>query len=197
VAYAFKFRKQPRVAVCLIGDGATSKGDVWEAMNFAAIWKLPVVFVCENNQFAESTPVGYHCAASSIADRAASYNIPGVLVDGYDVIAVHEAAGEAVARARRGDGPSLIEAKTWRYFGHFEGDQVTYRTAEQSAAYREHDPLTVFAAQAVDRGLLAPADVERIDREAEAQVDAAIAFAEASPLPAPEDALTDVYVAYR
>ena len=155
------------------------------------------MFVCENNQFAESTPVGYHCAASSIADRAASYNIPGVLVDGYDVIAVHEAAGEAVARARRGDGPSLIEAKTWRYFGHFEGDQVTYRTAEQSAAYREHDPLTVFSAQAVDRGLLAPADIERIDREADAQVDAAIAFAESSPLPAPEDALTDVYVAYR
>jgi len=185
------------VAVCFFGDGAAEQGTTHEGMNLAAIWKLPVVFVCENNQFAESTPVGYHCAASSIADRAASYNIPGVLVDGYDVIAVHEAAGEAVARARRGDGPSLIEAKTWRYFGHFEGDQVTYRTAEQSAAYREHDPLTVFAAQAVDRGLLAPADIERIDGEAEAQVDAAIAFAEASPLPAPEDALTDVYVAYR
>ena len=185
------------VAVCFFGDGAAEQGTTHEGMNLAAIWKLPVVFVCENNQFAESTPVGYHCAASSIADRAASYNIPGVLVDGYDVIAVHEAAGEAVARARRGDGPRLIEAKTWRYFGHFEGDQVTYRTAEQSAAYREHDPLTVFAAQAVDRGLLAPADIERIDREAEAQVDAAIAFAEASPLPAPEDALTDVYVAYR
>jgi pyruvate dehydrogenase E1 component alpha subunit len=185
------------VAVCFFGDGAAEQGTTHEGMNLAAIWKLPVVFVCENNQFAESTPVGYHCAASSIADRAASYNIPGVLVDGYDVIAVHEAAGEAVARARRGDGPSLIEAKTWRYFGHFEGDQVTYRTAEQSAAYREHDPLTVFAAQAVDRGLLAPADIERIDREADAQVDAAIAFAESSPLPAPEDALTDVYVAYR
>jgi len=185
------------VAVCFFGDGAAEQGTTHEGMNLAAIWKLPVVFVCENNQFAESTPVGYHCAASSIADRAASYNIPGVLVDGYDVIAVHEAAGEAVSRARRGDGPSLIEAKTWRYFGHFEGDQVTYRTAEQSAAYREHDPLTVFAAQAVDRGLLAPADIERIDREGEAQVDAAIAFAEASPLPAPEDALTDVYVAYR
>ena len=185
------------VAVCFFGDGAAEQGTTHEGMNLAAIWKLPVVFVCENNQFAESTPVGYHCAANSIADRAASYNIPGVLVDGYDVIAVHEAAGEAVARARRGDGPSLIEAKTWRYFGHFEGDQVTYRTAEQSAAYREHDPLTVFAAQAVDRGLLAPADIERIDREADAQVDAAIAFAESSPLPAPEDALTDVYVAYR
>ena len=113
------------VAVCFFGDGAAEQGTTHEAMNLAAIWKLPVLFVCENNQFAESTPVSYHCAAASIADRAASYNIPGVTVDGYDVIAVHEAAGEAIARARRREGPTLIEAKTWRYFGHFEGDQVT------------------------------------------------------------------------
>ena len=185
------------VAVCFFGDGAAEQGTTHEAMNLAAIWKLPVVFVCENNQFAESTPVGYHCAATSIADRAASYNIPGVTVDGYDVIAVREAAGEAVDRARRGDGPSLLEAKTWRYFGHFEGDQATYRTAEQSAAYREHDPLTTFAKQAVDRGLLEQKDVDRMNTEAEKKVDDALAFAEASPEPAPEDALTDVYVAYR
>ena len=185
------------VAVCFFGDGAAEQGTTHEAMNLAAIWKLPVVFVCENNQFAESTPVGYHCAATSIADRAASYNIPGVLVDGYDVLAVHEAAGEAVARARRGEGPSLLEARTWRYFGHFEGDQVTYRTAEQSAAYRERDPLVVFARQATERGVLAQADLDRIDQEAERQVDEAIAFADQSPLPAPEESLTDVYVAYR
>jgi pyruvate dehydrogenase E1 component alpha subunit len=185
------------VAVCFFGDGAAEQGTTHEAMNLAAIWKLPVVFVCENNQFAESTPVAYHCAATSIADRAAAYSIPGVLVDGYDVVAVHEAAGEAVGRARRGEGPSLLEARTWRYFGHFEGDQVTYRTAEQSAAYREHDPLTVFAGQATERGLLSTGDLERIDQEAERQVEDAIAFAERSPLPAPEESLTDVYVAYR
>jgi acetoin:2,6-dichlorophenolindophenol oxidoreductase subunit alpha len=185
------------VVVCFFGDGAAEQGTTHEGMNLAAIWKLPVVFVAENNQFAESTPVGYHCAASSIADRAAAYNMPGVLVDGYDVVAVHEAAAEAVERARRGDGPSLIEAKTWRYFGHFEGDQVTYRTAEQSAAYREHDPLTWFARQAVDRGLLTAEEVERRDRAAEAAVDEAIEFADRSPLPAPEEALTDVYVSYR
>src|SRR5262249_32562975 len=138
-----------------------------------------------------------HCAAASIADRAASYNIPGVTVDGYDVIAVYEAAGEAIARARRGEGPTLIEARTWRYFGHFEGDQVTYRTAEQSAAYREHDPPTTVAQQAGERGLLAEDDVRRIGQDAERQVDDAIAIAEASPLPAPEEALSDVYVAYR
>jgi len=108
-AHGVKLRGEKRVVVCFFGDGAAEQGTTHEGMNLAAIWKLPVVFVCENNQFAESTPVGYHCAANSIADRAASYNIPGVLVDGYDVIAVHEVAGEAVARARRGDGPSLIE----------------------------------------------------------------------------------------
>jgi TPP-dependent pyruvate/acetoin dehydrogenase alpha subunit len=196
-ALTAKVQGRGAVAVCFFGDGAAEQGTTHEAMNLAAIWKLPVVFVCENNQFAESTPVSYHCAATSIADRAASYNIPGVTVDGYDVVAVYEAAGEAIARARRGDGPSLLEAKTWRYFGHFEGDQITYRTAEQSAAYREHDPLTTFAKQAQDRGLLQKEDVDRIDADAKKKVEDAIEFAEASPQPAPEDALTDVYVAYR
>ena len=196
-ALTAKVQKNGAVAVCFFGDGAAEQGTTHEGMNLAAIWKLPVVFVCENNQFAESTPVSYHCAAPSVADRAASYSIPGVMVDGYDLMAVYEAAGEAVARARRGEGPSLIEAKTWRYFGHFEGDQVTYRTAEQSAAYREHDPLTTFATQAVDRGLLQPDEPDRIRADAEKQVDEAIAFAEASPEPAPEEALTDVYISYR
>ena len=141
--------------------------------------------------------LGRAVAEEAGADRAASYNIPGVSVDGYDAVAMFEAAGEALARARRGDGPSLIEARTWRYFGHFEGDQVTYRTAEQSAAYREHDPLTWFAKQAAERGLLTDAQVEERQRAAEAAVDEAIAFAERSPHPAPTDALSDVYVTYR
>jgi pyruvate dehydrogenase E1 component alpha subunit len=196
-ALTAKVLKTGAVTVCFFGDGAAEQGTTHEAMNLAAVWKLPVVFVCENNQFAESTPWTYHCAATSIADRAASYNMPGVLVQGDDVIAVCEAAGEAVARARRGDGPSLIEARTWRYFGHFEGDQVTYRTAEQSVDYRrQHDPLKLFASQASERNLLTREDIERIDRDAEQQVDAAIEFAEKSPLPAPEEALTDVYVTY-
>jgi pyruvate dehydrogenase E1 component alpha subunit len=196
-ALTAKVLKTGAVTVCFFGDGAAEQGTTHEAMNLAAVWKLPVVFVCENNQFAESTPWTYHCAATSIADRAASYNMPGVLVQGDDVIAVCEAAGEAVARARRGEGPSLIEARTWRYFGHFEGDQVTYRTAEQSVDYRQqHDPLTLFAGQASERNLLTREDIDRIDRDAEKQVDAAIEFAEKSPLPAPEEALTDVYVTY-
>ncbi len=196
-ALTAKVKGTGAVTVCFFGDGAAEQGTTHEGMNLAAVWKLPVVFVAENNQFAESTPVTYHCSASSIADRAAAYGIPGALVDGSDVVAMYEAAGEAIARARRGEGPSLIEAKTWRYYGHFEGDQITYRTPEQSQAYREHDPLTSFARQAVDRKLLSKADVERFDKEAQAAVEDAIAFAEKSPLPAPEDALTDVYVSYR
>jgi acetoin:2,6-dichlorophenolindophenol oxidoreductase subunit alpha len=196
-ALAAKRKGTGAVTACFFGDGAAEQGTTHEAMNLAAIWKLPVIFVAENNGFAESTPVGYHCAAGDIADRAASYNIPGAAVDGYDVISVWEAAGEAVARARRGDGPSLIEAKTWRYFGHFEGDQVTYRTAEQSAAYREHDPLTWFAKQAIERGLLTAERIEEMGASAERAIDEAIEFAESSPLPAAEETLTDVYVSYR
>lgn len=184
------------VTACFFGDGGAEQGTTHEAMNLAAIWRLPVVFVAENNGFAESTPVGYHCSASTIADRAAAYGIPGVSVDGYDVTAVYEAAGQAVARARGGGGPSLIEARTWRYFGHFEGDQTTYRTAEQSAAYREHDPLTYFAALATDSGLLTRHDIETADRRAAAEVEAAVEYGDASPPPQPQDALTDVYVRY-
>jgi pyruvate dehydrogenase E1 component alpha subunit len=196
-ALGFVVQGRDDVVVCFFGEGASSEGAFGESLNLASLWRLPVVFVCENNQFAESTPWTYHCAASAIADRAASYNMPGVLVPGDDVIAVTEAAEEAVGRARRGEGPSLIEARTWRYFGHFEGDQVTYRTAEQSADYRrQHDPLTLFARQAIERGLLTADDIERMDRDAESQVDAAIDYAEASALPAPEEALTHVYVAY-
>jgi pyruvate dehydrogenase E1 component alpha subunit len=196
-ALSAKTLKTGAVTVCFFGDGAAAQGTVHEAMNLATVWKLPVVFVCENNQYAESTPWTYHCAGSSIAERAAAYCMPGVLVQGDDVIAVWEAAEEAIGRARRGEGPSLIEALTWRFYGHFEGDQITYRTAEMSADYRqEHDPLTLFAKQASERNLLTEKDIERIGRDAEEQVDAAIDFAGNSPLPAPEEALDHVYVSY-
>jgi len=196
-ALSAKTLKTGAVTVCFFGDGAAAQGTVHEAMNLATVWKLPVVFVCENNQFAESTPWTYHCAGSSIAERAAAYCMPGVLVQGDDVIAVWEAAEEAIGRARRGEGPSLIEALTWRFYGHFEGDQITYRTAQISADYRqEHDPLTLFAKQVRERNFLTEEDIERIGRDAEQQVDAAIDFAGNSPLPAPEEALDHVYVSY-
>jgi pyruvate dehydrogenase E1 component alpha subunit len=167
-----------------------------EAMNLAAVWRLPVVFVCENNLYAESTPWFYHCAAKDIADRGTAYNMPGVLVDGTDVFAVYEAAGEAVARARRGDGPSLIEARAFRYYGHFQGDPLTYRTPEEEAEYRRRDPIEQFRRRVLERNLLTADELDAIDARAREIVEAAVRFAQESPYPAPEECLTDVYVKY-
>ncbi len=141
------------VAVCFFGDGASNQGTFHEGLNLAAIWNLPVVFVCENNGYAESTPVRYHCSASDIANRAGAYEIPGVVVDGLDVFAVYEAAAEAIARARRGEGPTLLETKTYRYYGHFQGDQVTYRTAEELETYKQRDPIQALRSAILERGI--------------------------------------------
>jgi pyruvate dehydrogenase E1 component alpha subunit len=184
------------VTVCFFGDGAAEQGTMHEAMNLAAIWKLPVVFVCENNLYAESTPWFYHCAAKDIADRGTAYNMPGVLVDGTDVFAVYEAAGEAVARARRGEGPSLIEARAFRYYGHFQGDPLTYRTPEEEAEYRRRDPIDQFRRRVLERNLLTAAELDAMDARAREIVEAAVRFAQDSPYPAPEECLTDVYVKY-
>jgi pyruvate dehydrogenase E1 component alpha subunit len=184
------------VTVCFFGDGAAEQGTMHEAMNLAAVWRLPVVFVCENNLYAESTPWFYHCAAKDIADRGTAYNMPGVLVDGTDVFAVYEAAGEAVARARRGDGPSLIEARAFRYYGHFQGDPLTYRTPEEEAEYRRRDPIEQFRRRVLERNLLTADELDAIDARAREIVEAAVRFAQESPYPAPEECLTDVYVKY-
>jgi TPP-dependent pyruvate/acetoin dehydrogenase alpha subunit len=193
---ALKTLGRSGVVVSFFGDGGAEQGTMHEAMNLAAIWKLPVVFVCENNLFAESTPWTYHASSRNLADRAASYGMPGALVDGYDVFAVYEAAGEAVARARRGEGPTLIEARGFRYYGHFQGDPLTYRTAEQEAEWRAKDPLALFRARVLEQGLLAPEDLDAIDAEARRQVAQAVAFAEDSPYPEPSELLEDVYVSY-
>jgi acetoin:2,6-dichlorophenolindophenol oxidoreductase subunit alpha len=184
------------VAVCFFGDGAANQGTFHEGLNLAAIWKLPVVFVCENNGYAESTPVRYHCAASDIANRAGAYEIPGVVVDGLDVFAVYEAAAEAIARARRGDGPSLLEAKTYRFYGHFQGDQVTYRTADELELYKQRDPIAALRRAIVDRGMASDDELNAIDARVSQQLDDAWVAAKAAPFPEPEEALTDVYVTY-
>lgn len=184
------------VTICFFGDGASEQGTMHEAMNLAAIWKLPVVFVCENNGFAESTPVEYHASVKDISDRATAYNIPGLTIDGTDVFAVYEAAGEAIARARRGEGPSLVEAKTFRYYGHFEGDPVTYYTEKMREEFRERDPIKKFRATVLERGLLTEAELDEIDTKISTLVDEAITFAEESPMPAAGELLTDVYVSY-
>ncbi len=184
------------VAVCFFGDGAANQGTFHEGLNLAAIWKLPVVFVCENNGYAESTPVAYHCATSDIANRAGAYEIPGIVVDGLDLFAVHEAAGEAIARARRGDGPALIEAKTYRYYGHFQGDAVTYRTEEELLRYRDRDPIAGCKKYLKEHDLATEEELDAIDARVVDQIDQAWLDARNAPWPAPEDALTDVYVSY-
>ncbi len=184
------------VAVCFFGDGASNQGTFHEALNLAAIWDLPVVFVCENNGYAEATPVHYHCSASDVANRAGAYEIPGVVVDGLDVFAVYEAAREAIARARRGEGPSLIETKTYRFYGHFQGDQVTYRTAEELEAYKKRDPITALRKALVERGIATEDELTAIDQRVAAHLDKAWDEAKAAPFPEPEETLTDVYVSY-
>ena len=191
-----KVLKTGAVTLCFFGDGAAEQGTMHEAMNLASIWKLPIVFVCENNLFAESTPWFYHCAAKDIAERGAAYNMPGLLIDGTDVFAVHEAVGEAIARARRGDGPSLIEARAFRYFGHFQGDAILYRTKEELEEYHRLDPLSQFRKRVVERGLLGAEDLDLIDTRSTETVEQAVVEAKAAPYPLPAELLTDVYVHY-
>jgi len=164
-------------------------------MKLAAIWKLPVIFVCENNGYAQATPVEYAVSVPRIADRAAAYSMPGVTVDGQDTVAVWEAAAIAVERARRGEGPSLIECMTYRYYGHHQGDDTTrYRTREEEQAARDRDCIRRFREQMLDQHLLTPAELDAIEAASHKKIDEAVAFAESSPLPQPADLFTDVYV---
>ena len=189
-------RGTDQVTVCFFGDGAANQGTTAESLNLAGIWKLPVVFVCENNRYAETTAADYSVSGRDIAARARGFGMPGMAVDGQDVFAVYEAAGEAVARARRGEGPSFIEAQTYRYYGHFEGDTIRYRTKDEEDFYRSRDCIERFCSAVLGQGLASEAELEAIDRRAANIIEEAVLFALQSPLPAPEEALTDVYVSY-
>jgi TPP-dependent pyruvate/acetoin dehydrogenase alpha subunit len=192
-ALSARVRGTDEVAVAFFGEGAASMGVVHEAMNLASIWALPVIFVCENNGYAQATPVEYAVAADRIADRAAAYRMPGVTVDGQDVLAVWEAAEAAVRRARAGGGPSLVECLTYRYHGHHQGDNaLRYRLAEEERAARERDCLRRFREVLLSQGFEAAA-LDAGDARNRERLDAAIAFAEASPVPGPEELLADVY----
>ena len=197
-ALSAKVRKTHQLAVAFFGEGAASIGAVHEAMNLAAIWKLPVLFVCENNGYAQATPVEYAVAVPHIADRAAAYNMPGVTVDGQDVIAVWEAAAAAVDRARSGQGPSLIECMTYRYYGHHQGDDTRrYRSKDEEDAARARDCIVRFRERLLERRAFTREELDAIDAGNRKKIDEAVAFAEASPLPKPGDLLTDVYVTQR
>jgi len=197
-ALSAKVRKTIQVAAAFFGEGGASIGAVHEAMNLAAIWKLPVVFICENNGYAQATPVEYAVSVPRIADRAAAYSMPGVTVDGQDAIAVWEAASTAVERCRRGVGPSLIECMTYRYYGHHQGDDTArYRTREEEQGARDRDCIRRFREQMLDQHLLMATELDAIESANRKKIDEAVAFAESSPLPQPADLFTDVYVPAR
>jgi TPP-dependent pyruvate/acetoin dehydrogenase alpha subunit len=185
------------VAVAFAGDGASNQGTTFESLNLASVWQLPCIFVIENNGYAEATSVKYSTACDDIADRASGFNMPGVVVDGHDFFEVHEVAGEAIERARAGGGPTLIECKVNRYYGHFEGDAQTYRAPDEVENVRQKkDCIQNFATRAVSAGLVQQDDLDSVDREIAALIDEAVDLSKAGPKPDAEDLLTDVYVSY-
>ena len=193
--FANKYKGNGNVAVPFFGDGSTNIGAFHEAANMACALKLPVVFVCENNEYGEFTAREKTMAITDIVDRAAGYGMPGVIVDGMDVVAIHEAATEAVNRARRGEGPSLLEAKTYRYYNH-HGVQnlgLKYRTDDEVATWRERDPIFTFEDRLIEMGTATRADIDAVWAELRADIDTAIEFAENSPVPTPDQLLVDVY----
>ena len=194
---AAKFRGDGGVAISFVGDGASNQGTFLESLNLAAVWNLPVIFVVENNGYAESTSRDYAVAVDSFVDRAAGFGLPGVTVDGLDFFAVYEAAGEIIKRAREGGGPALLECKMVRMYGHFEGDQQTYRAKGELDDIRANkDCLKMFAQRVMEAGVISRSELDAIDREVVAEIQEASAFAKAAPLPTAADLTTDVYVNY-
>lgn len=190
---SIKLRGTDQVAVCFFGDGASNRGPFHEALNMASIWKLPILFVCENNQFASTTSVHYSTSVKSVAERSIAYGIPGRSVDGNDILEVREAALEAVERARKGGGPTLLENRTYRLRGHFEGDPQRYRTKEEVEKYLEKDPIRRFQEFLRNKKVLNEETDRKIWETIDSELNEAIRFAEESPYPQPMDALRDLY----
>jgi TPP-dependent pyruvate/acetoin dehydrogenase alpha subunit len=186
-----------QVAVSFTGDGGSNQGTFLESLNLAGAWNLPVVFVVENNGYAESTSSKFHQSGIDVAKRADGFGLPGIVVDGFDFFAVHEVAGEAIARARAGGGPTLIECKGMRYFGHFEGDQQTYRgEGEVEELRRTRDCLSAFRRRVTEAGILDEGALGGIDESVRALIEESVSEAKAAPDPTADDVLTDVYVSY-
>jgi TPP-dependent pyruvate/acetoin dehydrogenase alpha subunit len=196
VGLSIQMRKTDQVVVAIFGDGAANRGPFHEGVNLAALWRAPVVFVCENNRWASTTAQAVSTAGGSIAQRAAGYGIPGVTVDGNEVLAVFGAVAEAVARARRGEGPSLVEAQTIRWLGHYEGDPQLYRGKDEVAEGRSRDPVGRLRQVLEERNLLDAAHAERVEAAVKSEIDDAVAFAETSPLPDARAAFEDLFAYY-
>ncbi|MGZ5343214.1 MAG: thiamine pyrophosphate-dependent dehydrogenase E1 component subunit alpha [Actinomycetota bacterium] len=194
IAYAVKYRDEDVVVASWFGEGATSEGDWHEGLNFAGIHKLPVVFVCENNHYAISVPQSKQMAVQDVATRAEGYGFPGVVVDGNDVLACYAAMKEAHDRARAGEGPTLIECKTYRFLGHTsDDDDKTYRTRDEVAEARHHDPVEVFAAYLAEHGVIDTHGTDELRAEVKEEIDVASATAWDAPDPAPESAMRHVF----
>jgi pyruvate dehydrogenase E1 component alpha subunit len=190
---ALKMKGSDRVTVCFFGDGASNTGAFYEGVNLAAVWELPVVFICENNQYAESTPRKVHQKVKDVADRAAAFNIPGVVMDGMDVFDVYKKTGEAIDRVRAGGGPILLEAKTYRFWGHYVGDPQVYRTKEEVEEWRKRDPILMFRERVVKEGKISVGELDAIEAGVKKEIEAAIEFARQSPEPELESALQDIF----
>ena len=198
-ALGAKMMRNGRLCLCFFGDGASNQGTFHEALNIAAIWKLPIIYLCENNGYAATTPARYSVAVKDIADRAKAYDIPGVVVDGQDPIAVFDVVSEAANRARSGLGPTLIEAKTYRYREHAEGAlfaamaETGYRSKEEYEQWRQRDPIVLFRNKLIEMGVMTEAQLEQMDQEVQGEVLAAEAFAKESPYPEPHEAFEGLY----
>lgn len=194
-ALGAKMQGSDRVSLCFFGDGAAQEGAFHEGVNFAAIWSLPAIFLCENNGYAVTTPISKTAKVPNIADRAAGYGMPGVVVDGQDVLAVHDAMATAVHRARTGEGPTLIEAKTYRYLDHAANlrRETNYRSQDEVAGWKDRDPIKLFADRLTGDFQFAQAELDAIEDAVRADVDDAVAFAKDSPFPDAASAWTDVF----
>ena len=196
-ALGSKMQNNDRVVISFFGDGASNQGACHEAMNMASIWKLPVIFLCENNQYAVTTSFRDTVAVENVSDRAVAYNMPGVLVDGQDVMAMHEATVVAIQRARAGEGPSLIEAQTYRYEDHSEGLnrilREPYRTDEEVEQWKERDPISLHSTWLKEQGVATEEEIESVWSEVSQAIDDALEFARNSPYPDADDLFTDMY----
>jgi len=194
-ALGSRIKGSDQVALAFFGDGAVSTGIFHESINLASILKLPVIFVCENNQYAVSTRMLYSSPVEEIADRAFAYGIPSITINGNDVIAVYTAVQEAVERARNGEGPILVVGKTYRWEGHYKGDPEGYRSKEEVAEWRQKgDPIKIFEERLLEEGIITHQDMETIKTEIQEEVEEAVLFAESSPIPSPDLLFEDLYV---
>ena len=194
-ALAFKMQKKPNVVVCFLGDGATNEGSYHETMNAVGLWKLPVIYVCENNLFSANTSIKLTCCQENVAaGRAEVYGIPSEVVDGNDVMAVNEAATRAIARARAGEGATILELKTYRHGGHSRNDACGYRAKDEEKAWiQDTDPVKMFRARILDEGAATEDELQKMEADIEAEIDEAVEYAKNAPLPENESALHDVF----